>query len=95
MFQTHVVKKITTHILYSVTFFFRKSCLYEMMWKNNTEPGRPQMTIRCMCIACRIPKATNTLSEYVILTAFILQQWLQEHSLILLYTYIACLVAVC
>jgi hypothetical protein len=30
------------------------------MWKNNVEPGRPQLTIWSMCIACWIPKATNT-----------------------------------
>jgi len=32
MFQTKVVEKIKTPILYSVTFF-KKSCLYEIMWK--------------------------------------------------------------
>ena len=37
------------------------------MWKNIVEPGRPQMTIWRMRIACWIPKATNTHSEYVIL----------------------------
>ena len=33
---------------------------------------------RRMRIACWAPKATNTHSEYVILIAFPLQQWLQE-----------------
>jgi len=28
MFQTKIVDKITTHILCSVTFFFRKSCRF-------------------------------------------------------------------
>jgi hypothetical protein len=32
-------------------------------------------TIWHMRIACWIPKATNTLSEYVIVIAFVLQQW--------------------
>jgi len=36
------------------------------------------MTIWRMRIACWIPKATNTLSEYVILTAFPLQHWFHE-----------------
>ena len=40
-------------------------------------------------------KATNTLSEYVILIAFPLQQWLHEHASILHYTYIACLGIIC
>ena len=45
------------------------------MWKNNVEPGRPQMTIWRVRIACWIPKATNTHSEYVIHMAFALQQF--------------------
>jgi len=44
--------------------------------------------------ACWIPKATGTHSEYVMLTALPLQQWLQECASMLRYTYIACLVNV-
>jgi len=40
-----IVDKIKTHILGSVTLFFRKSCLYEVMWKNTVQPDRPQMII--------------------------------------------------
>jgi len=43
--------------------------------------------------ACRITKATNTHSEYVILIAFLLQQWLHEHTPVLRYAYIGCLVS--
>ena len=53
---------------------------------------RPQMTRGNMRIACSIPKATNIFSEYVILTAFPLQQWLHERASVLRYTYIACIV---
>ena len=53
----------------SNSFFSRKSCLYEIMWRNITQPGRPQTTIWCMRIACWIPKATNTHSDYVTLTS--------------------------
>jgi len=64
------------------------------MWKNIVEPGRPQVTIWRMRIACGIPKAKNTLSEYVILIAFTLQQWMHERSSSMLrYTYFACLVS--
>jgi len=52
--------------------------VYEIMFKNVIERGRPQMTIWRMRIACWIPKATDTHSEYVILIAFLLQQCLQE-----------------
>ena len=45
--------------------------------------------VRRMLISCWIPKATNTHSEYVILTAFPLQQWMHERASVLRYTYIA------
>jgi len=48
------------------------------------------MKIWRMSIACWIPKATNTLSEYVTHIVFALQQWLYERALVLRYTYIAC-----
>ena len=62
------------------------------MWKNIVEPDKPQMTIWGMHIACWIHMATNTLTEYVILIAFPLQQWMHEHPSMLHYTYTACLV---
>jgi hypothetical protein len=40
--------------------FFENRAVYEIMWKNIIEPDRPKMTIWPMCIACWIPKATNT-----------------------------------
>jgi hypothetical protein len=58
--------------------------------ENVVQLGRPQMTIWLMRIACWIPKATYSHSEYVILTVFPLQQWLYERSSLLRYTYISC-----
>ena len=71
--------------------FFRKSCL---LWGNVyiVEPDRPRMTIWRLRVAWWIPKATNTHSEYVILIAFLQQQWLHERASMLRYTYTACLV---
>jgi len=63
------------------------------MWKNIVEPDRPQMAIWRMRIACWITNATNTHSEYVILIAYPLQQWLHERALVLRYMYIACRVS--
>jgi len=40
------------------------------MWKNFVERGRAQMAIWRMRIACWIPKATDTHTEYVILIDF-------------------------
>jgi hypothetical protein len=47
-----------------------------------------------MRFACRITKVTDTHSEYVIVIAFPLQQWLHERSSVLRYTYIVCIVTV-
>ena len=58
MFQTKVVGKIKTHILYLITFF-RKSC---RSWNNVEKYGRArQATDDNMRVACLIPKATDTL----------------------------------
>ena len=74
-----IVEKIKTHILFSVTSsFFENLAVYEVLWKNILEPEKPQMTVERMPIACRIPKATKTHSEYVIVIVFLLQQWKQE-----------------
>ena len=70
-----------------------ESCaIDEMKWKNILEPSRPQVTIWHMRIACWIPKATNTDSEYVILIALPLQQWLHERASVLRYTYVTCFI---
>jgi len=48
--------------------FYIQYLFYEMMWDIKAEPDSPQMTIWRTRIACWITKATNTHSEYVILT---------------------------
>ena len=53
MFQTKDIEKIKTHILCSVTFFEDRA-VYEIMWQNVVERGRPQTTIWRMRIACWI-----------------------------------------
>jgi hypothetical protein len=62
------------------------------MRENIVEPYRPQMTIRRMRIACWIPRATDTHSEYIILIAFPLQHWLRKLASMIRHKYIACLV---
>ena len=90
-----LVEKIKMRISYSITFFFFENrAVYAIMWKNVVGLDRPQVTIWRMRIACWIPKTTNTHSEYVILIAFPLQQWLHERTSILSFTYIACVVVV-
>jgi hypothetical protein len=65
VFQTKVVEKFKTHILFTVTFFSDNRDICKVKWKNSVERGRPQMTICRMRTTCWIPKATNTHSEYV------------------------------
>jgi hypothetical protein len=50
--------------------FFENRTVFEIMWKNIVELRRPQLTICRMRIACWIPKATNTHSQYVIFIFF-------------------------
>jgi len=77
MFQTKVVEEIKIHI-FVLNKFFEIRAVYEIMWKNTVEWRIPQMIWRTR-IACRITKATHThthtQTQYVILLAFLLQQW--------------------
>jgi hypothetical protein len=81
MFQTKVVEKHEAQILYSLRLF-RKSY---RLWENNVEPGRRQMEIWRMRIACWVTKTTNS-NTHVILIVFMLQQWLHEHASLLRYS---------
>ena len=68
------IEGIKARIVYSVTFFFENRAVFEIMWKNTVNPDRPLITI--WHIACWIPNAKNTHSEYVMLIVFTRQQWL-------------------
>jgi hypothetical protein len=98
MFWTKVIEKIKTYILFNNVFFFRKS----FRLRNNVEKyctagqATDDNIIWRMCIACWVPKATDTHSEYVILIAFPRQQWLRERSSLLrLRTLPALLLSIC
>ena len=72
-------------------FSFEYRTVYEIIWKDILEPGRPQMTIWRMRVTCWIRKAANTHLEYVILVAFPLQQRLHDRASVVRCTCIACL----
>ena len=81
--------KIKLQLLSPVTFFFNSEnrAVYEIVWKIwSSLTGHKNNMIRHMRIACRVPKGTNTHSEYAILIAFPQQQWLREHAAISRYT---------
>jgi len=74
----------------SSNFLNRAVC--EIMWKKKVLLlHSPQMRIWRMRIACWVPKAINTHSEYVILISFPLQRLLQERVKVSCYTCSACL----
>ena len=89
-----VVEKLKTRISCLILFSPENRTLHELMCTNIVLPDRPQLNnkTRHMRIAYWIPKATNTLSEYVIRIAFPMQQRLHERVPISRYTYTACLV---
>jgi hypothetical protein len=64
-------------------FFFENHVFLDNV-ENIVEPGRLTQ------IACWIPKAANSPSEYVILTDFPQQQWLHECTS-MLHLYVHCL----
>jgi hypothetical protein len=88
-----IVENIKTHILFWVTFFFRKSC---RLWENVEKYCRAgQATDDNMANAHCILGTKGyvyTHSGCVILIAFPLQRWLHERATVLRSTYIACLV---
>jgi hypothetical protein len=96
MFHTKVVEKLNAQIYVqslSISLFFWKSFrLRDNVGKrckagHSTDDNRTQR----MRFACWITRAIDTHSEYVILSAFPLQQWLQERASVPRYMYIACL----
>jgi hypothetical protein len=82
MFQENVVEEINIHFVIS-NVLFENSAVYKIA------RGRSQMGKWDMRIVFCITKSTNTLSEYVMLTAFPLQRLLQEHVSMLHYTHTA------
>jgi hypothetical protein len=65
MLRIKVVEETKTRVI--CTIFPENRAIFEIMWKNMAEPGRPEMTTRRIRIACCLTKATDTHSEYVLL----------------------------
>jgi hypothetical protein len=88
MLQTGAVEGIKETRFGAPPPFFKHG-VCEKMWKYIVWAGRAEVTEWRMRNACWIPKATEAHSEYVILTAFPLQQRLHELASLLWCTYIA------
>ena len=71
-------------------FFPETHAVYEIMWKKycKAKQATNDEIIRRISFACWIPKATKEHSEYVILIAFPLQQWLHEGPQFCIYTHV-------
>jgi len=81
-----------THFVFGEFIFFSKIGAFMTIRENIVEASSPEMTMWRLRVAHWITKATNTHSQYVMLTAFPLQQWSRERFSMWRYTYIACLV---
>jgi hypothetical protein len=81
MFQTKRVGAIETQALYSVTFFPENRAVFEIMEKcGRARQATDGYIIWCIRRAHWLNKATDTHSEYAIITAFPRQQWLRERT---------------
>ena len=76
-----------THILCLITFFFRKPCRLSGNEKYSVARQAAYGDItRRMRFSCWINKATNTVSEYVIIISFQLLRWFHERVPVLRHT---------
>ena len=84
-----------THILCSTIFFSKNRSVYQITWKKygiasgkkkhgTARQATDDNIIWGMRTACWITKATDTHTDYVTLTAFPRQKWLQERASVLL-----------
>ena len=73
--------------MFSRVFFNRD--VYEIRWKNIAELATSRMTTWRVRIRRWIPKAKDTHSKHLILTASPRQQWLRESASLLRHTYYA------
>ena len=71
-------------------FFFENRALFQIMWKNVVQTdGQMDSIIRRMHTAYWITEATDTHSEFVMLTVNRWQQWLRERASVLSSMYIS------
>jgi len=52
-----------THFILNKLFYFENRAIYEIMWKDIAQWGRPQMRVWRMFMSREVPKSTNTHSR--------------------------------
>ena len=60
-------------------FFFENRTVYENMWKNTVQLGRPLMTMTLAHFMLDT-LSLHTHTQYVTITVFTLQQWLHKRA---------------
>jgi hypothetical protein len=92
MFLTNVcTENQNTNFMFNYFFPPEIRAVYEIMWENSVQPGRPQMTIWRMRIVCWITGSKRKLGIWNI-TAFPHQQFSHERPSMLCHAYSACFV---
>jgi hypothetical protein len=54
MFQTEVLGKIKTHFIYN-DYFLKIVTVYDIMWNNMVQLGKPEVAMRCRKDAICMP----------------------------------------
>ena len=90
------LEKIKTRILCSITSYPENSAVWDNVGNWGTAGQTTDVNkIRVMCIACWILKATDTVSEYILLITFRGENGYAKLTQCYVYTYIACLADRC
>ena len=69
------------HFTCNKLFFFENHAVYEVMWKNTVQPDTWKINMTNTLYTLNTEGYKHAHSQYVILTSFALQQWLQESCL--------------
>jgi hypothetical protein len=79
------------HVSHTICMLHFFKVPFMTTWKNIVRLDRQDMRQYLSTrFACCIPEDTNKPSEYVILTVFLLQQWLRQRAWVLPYAYASC-----
>ena len=93
MFQTKVVEKVRTHVLYSTTSPPHPQIMRYVEKYGRVRQATDDSTVHALRMLDN--QGPDTHSEYITVIALPRQQWLHESASMLRYTCIACPVTIC